>query len=132
MTVDVERLLSAFLRAQPAMTALVDDRVVTEVPNRAVFPFLRLTQIAGSPVYSRPLWFDEALIQLDSFGGPKVIARQIIDVARDAMATTFLGTHDGVGVVTSVRFGDLSYLPDDLFDPPKPRYVALASIYTHT
>lgn len=131
MTVDVERLLSAWLRARPDMTDLVADRVHTVMPNRAVFPFLKITQVAGTPVFSRPLYLDESYIQLDAYGGPKVLARQIIDTARAAMAEEFLGSHPGVGVVTSVRFGDLSYLPDDIYEPAQPRYIATASIYTH-
>ena len=131
MTVDFERLMSNWLRTQPAVTDIVADRVVTVVPNRAVFPFLKLTQIAGTPVYSRPLFLDEAYIQIDAYGGPKVLARQLIDVTRDLLATEFLGSHPGVGVVTSVRFGDLSYIPDDVYMPPQPRFIGMASVYTH-
>lgn len=131
MTVDVERLASTWLRARADVIAIVADRVVTEVPNRAVFPFLRLTLIGGAPVYSHPLFLDEAYIQFDAFGGPKVVARNLIDTVRSALAADFCGLHLGVGVVTSVLFGELAYVPDDLFDPPKPRYVASASIYTH-
>jgi Protein of unknown function (DUF3168) len=129
--VDVERLMSAWLRARPEITAIVDDRVVTETPNRVVFPFLRISQIGGAPTWSQPLWLDEAVIQLDAFGGPKVQARALIDAARAALSEDFLGSHAGVGVVTCVTFGDLSYIPDDLWEPPKPRYAATASIYTH-
>lgn len=131
MTVDVERLTSAWLRARPEVAAIVGDRVVTETPNRAVFPFLRLTLIGGAPVWSRPLWLDEAILQFDAFGGPKVQARQLIDVVRDALAVDFAGLHAGTGVVTSVRFADLSYIPDDTWEPPKPRYAATVSIFTH-
>lgn len=132
MTVDVERLISAWLRARPEVAAIVDDRVYTEIPNNAVFPFMRVTLIGGRPVYSRPLFLDEALMQIDAFGGPKVIARQLIDLTRAALAADFLGVHAGVGVVTSVTFGELAYVPDDTWEPPKPRYAATASVYTHT
>ena len=131
MTVDVERLLSSWLRARDDITALVEDRVHTVMPNRAVFPFIKITQVAGTPVFSRPLYLDEAYIQIDAYGGPKVLARQIIDTTRAAMAEEFLGTHPGVGVVTSVRFGDLSYLPDDIYEPAQPRFIANASVYSH-
>lgn len=129
--VDTERLLSSWLRARDDITAIVGDRVYTEVPNRAVFPFLRITQIAGQPVFSRPLWLDEAYIQFDAYGGPKVQARLLIDTVRQALADDLVGTHPDVGVVTSVRFGDLTYLPDDGYEPQKPRFIAMASIYSH-
>jgi len=132
VTVDVERLLSSWLRARPEVIAVVEDRVYTEIPGHAVFPFLRVTLIGGRPVYSRPLFLDEALIQIDAYGGPKVLARQLIDLTRAAMATEFLGDHPGVGVVTSVVFGELAYIPDDTWEPPKPRYAATTSVYTHT
>jgi len=131
MTVDVERLLSAWLRARSDIAAIVDDRVHTVTPNRATFPYLRITQLGGAPVFSRPLYLDEAYLQLDAYGGPKALARQLIDTARAAMAEEFLGDHPGVGVVTNVRFGDLQYLPDDVYEPAQPRYIATASIYTH-
>lgn len=113
------------------MAAIVADRVYTETPNHAVFPFMRVSLIGGRPVYSRPLFLDEALIQIDAFGGPKVQARQLIDITRAALAEDFLGSHAGVGVVTSVTFGELAYVPDDTWEPPKPRYAATASVYTH-
>jgi hypothetical protein len=131
IVVDTERLLSAWLRDQPEIVAIVEDRVYTDNPNRATFPFLKLTQIAGGPVFSRPLYLDEALIQLDAYGGPKVLARQLIDTARTVLAERFAGDHPGVGVVTGVNFGDLTYLPDDGYAPPKPRFIAMTSIYTH-
>lgn len=130
MTVDAERLVSVFLRNQTAVTDLVGDRVYTDLPSRPVFPLVRLTLIGGSPVYSRPLFLDEAVIQIDSYGGPKVQARLIVDTIRDLMAAdSFSGIHPH-GLVCSVRFGELAYVPDDLFEPPKPRYVAQATLFT--
>jgi Protein of unknown function (DUF3168) len=130
VTVDAERLTAAWLRARPDIMAIVEDRVVTVVPNRAVTPFLKVTQIAGSPRYSRPLFLDEAYLQIDAYGGPKALARQLIDITRDALANEFVGDHPGVGVVTCVNFGDLSYIPDDTYEPPQPRWIAMASVYT--
>lgn len=130
MTVDAERLTSAYLRADPDMAAIVGDRIYTELPSRAVFPLVKITLIGGEPVYSHPLFLDEAFIQFDCYGGPKVQARLIVDTLRDLLASgEFQSVHD-MGVVTSVRFGSLHYLPDDSFEPPKPRFICEASIYT--
>lgn len=130
MTVDCERLISAYLRADATIVGLVADRVYTDLPSRATFPLIRITLIGGAPVYSRPLFLDEAYIQIDAYGGPKVQARLIVDTVRELLAAdAFNGVHAG-GVVTGVRFGQLAYVPDDLYDPPKPRYVAEASVYT--
>jgi hypothetical protein len=131
LAVDVERLISTWLRAQPEITALVSDRVYTELPSRAVTPLLRLTQISGAPVGSRPLWLDESFIQFDAYGGPKVLARQLVDTTRALLASPqFIGSHP-TGVVTCVEWMELTYLPDDAYEPAKPRYLASASIYTH-
>lgn len=134
MTVDVERLLSAFLRSRDEITDLVEQRVYTDLPRQAVFPLLRLTLIGGAPVFSRPLYLDESYVQLDCYGGPKVMARQIADVARELMVGPFIGAHsfDSVsGVISDVRFGAMHYAPDDVFDPPKPRYIVDTHVYSH-
>jgi len=130
MTVDVERLTSTFLRARPEMTALVEDRVYTEIPNRATFPLFRLTLIGGNSVTSRPLYLDQSTLQLDAYGGPKVMARQIMDTARSALDLDLVGAHPE-GVVTGVEFAGLRYLPDDGYDPPQPRYTATVFVYSH-
>jgi hypothetical protein len=130
MTVDVERLVSAWLRARDDIVALVEDRVFTEMPNRAVFPLLRLTLIGGNAVTSRPLYLDQSFIQLDAYGGPKVMARQIMDTVRFALDTELVGAHPE-GVITGVEFAGLRYLPDDGYDPPQPRYSATVFIYSH-
>lgn len=130
MTVDAERLVSRWLRERTDITTIVGDRVYTVIPNRVVFPFLRITQIAGSPVFSRPLYLDESYIQIDAYGGPKVLARELVDTTRQALADEFVGLHPE-GSVTCVTFGPLSYIPDDAYEPPQPRFIAMASIYTH-
>lgn len=130
--VDTERLMSAYYRAQPEMTSLVGDHVYTELPTHATPPLLRLTLIGGGPVGSLPLWLDESFIQLDAYGGPKVLARQIIDTARALLwSGPFVGVHSGLGVVTGVEFTELSYIPDDGYEPARPRYIATVSVYTH-
>ena len=130
MTVDVERLMSEWLRARDDLIALVEDRVVTEIPNRAVFPLLRLTLIGGTAVTSRPLYLDQSFIQIDAYGGPKVMARQIMDTTRSALDTELVGAHPS-GVITGVEFAGLRYLPDDGYDPAQPRYTATVYVYSH-
>ena len=44
MTVDAERLVSAWLREQEEITDLVESRVYTELPRQSTFPLIRLTQ----------------------------------------------------------------------------------------
>lgn len=132
LTVDVERLLSAWLRDQPEIIAIVGTRVYTEPPQRAraLFPFLRLQQIGGSPVHSRPLYLDESYLQFDCYGGPKVLARLLMDNTRALLATRVVGAHPE-GVITGCEFRDARYLPDDEYDPAQPRWVFDVSVYSH-
>jgi hypothetical protein len=130
VTVDAERLTSAYLRAHPLMQAIVGDRIYTELPSRAAFPLVKITLIGGEPVFSYPLYLDEAFLQFDCYGGPKVQARLLVDTVRELLAQAeFQSVHE-LGVVNSVRFGSLHYLPDDSFEPPKPRFIAEASLFT--
>jgi hypothetical protein len=132
VTVDVERLLSAWLRSRSEILTLIENRIYTEVPRQVPpDPFMRITQIGGAPVFSRPLYFDEAVIQFDFYGGPKATARLLMDTTRDLLAGPFYGVHVDVGTVTSVRFAETAYVPDDMYDPPRPRWASTASVFTH-
>lgn len=128
----MERLLSAWYRGRAAIIAIVGDRVYTEIPANPEFPLLRLTLTGSSPTngtWPASLHCDEAVIQIDAYGGPKVQARALMDAARsEALAAQ--GAHN-LGVVTGVGFGEMSYLPDDVLKPPQPRYVCDISFYTH-
>lgn len=128
--VDVERLLSAWLRSRDEVTDLVDDRVYTELPERKEWPLVRLTLIGGSPPSEHPLWLDAPVIQFDCYGGPKVMARLIASTIRELLDRELAGTHDE-GVVTGVRFGELSYVPDTSLNPPQPRYTFDVVTFVH-
>lgn len=126
-TVDVEELTSAYLAGVTEISALVETRVVTAMPNRAVFPLLRLTLIGGAPAW--PLYLDRPVVQFDAYGGPKKLARTLMDrtcAALEAMT----GSHPQ-GVVSGVTFHERLYLPDAGYDPAQPRYTFSASIFTH-
>lgn len=142
---DVEQLLSNFLRAQaemhPFFTTGVDsagtpvvsppaDRVYTDIPKNPTWPLLRITRVGGSPVTNRPLRLDAALVQLEAFGGSKRLAHQILETSRAVIDRRIQGIHPE-GVATGATFGPMSYRPDDVFSPAKPRYLCLVTIYTH-
>lgn len=130
MLVDAERLLSAWLRDQDEITALVADRVYTAIPASPTWPLVRLTRIGGAPVFSRPLHLDRALIQFDVFGGPKVIAWEIAETCRAALSD-LPNEPTGLGVITGIQFLSFLYVPDTTYTPARPRYVFDAAVYTH-
>lgn len=122
--VDVEALVSQYLRSQSEVTAYVAQRVYTALPESKTFPLVRLTRVGGVPPMSRPLHMDTAHLQVDVFGGSKATALDTIDAVREELAKIVdEAAVQPLGVVCGVRFGPLAYLPDDTFEPAKPRYV---------
>lgn len=126
---DAERLLVAFFLAQEEIVDAVDQRVFTVVPKVVPDdPFIKVSRVAGAPVVSRPLMLDQALIQIDSYGGRKVVAHDNAELVRRVIHARILGRHD-LGVVTSFRFGSLSWLPDDAYPPGRPRYIVDVDLF---
>lgn len=121
--VDVEALVSQYLRSQSEVTAYVGQRVYTVLPDDKTFPLVRLTRVGGVPPMSRPLHIDNARIQIDVFGGSKATTFDTIDAIRQELAKVV--DEDPVqplGVVCGVKFGPLAYLPDESYAPAKPRF----------
>lgn len=130
-TVDVERLMSAWLRDQVDVTDLVDDRVYTELPASKTWPLVRLTLIDESAVFDVPLYLTSSVVQIDIYGGAKITAREIADTVRSLLAHSFIGTHDLLGVVTGVKFTSMAYDPDESLNPARPRYRFDVTVWAH-
>ena len=121
--VDVEALLSQYLRSQSEVAAFVGQRIYTDLPADKTFPLVRLWRIGGVPKISRPLYLDTAHIQIDVWGGSKATAMDTTNAIREELAK--IVDDDPVqplGVVCGVRFGPVAYLPDESFEKAKPRY----------
>lgn len=125
---DAEALVSAFLRDQAELAALVDDRVYTVIPRLDKgeaewrFPLVRVSRYGGAPAFAQPLWIDQPTMQVDAFGGPKATAHDIASTCQALLDLRLIGRHD-LGVVSDVVFGSKSYVPDPGFDPARPRYL---------
>lgn len=127
---DVERLLSRFLREHADVSALVGDRVYTAFPSQAGDgPLVLVHRIGGAPPFSRPLVFDRADVQIDSYGGGKAVAHELVATVRAALGE-LEGQPRAEGTVTSVEHGPLRYVPDDTYKPARPRYVADVTVHT--
>jgi len=121
--VDVEALVSQYLRAQSEVTAYVAQRVYTSLPADPTFPCVRIVRVGGAPKMSRPLYVDSAHLQIDVFGGSKATTFDTIDAIRQELAK--MVDEDPVqplGVVCGVKFGPLAYIADESYSPAKPRY----------
>lgn len=127
---DVERIVSTFLRSRTELSTLVDDRVYTEIPRKAsdrVFPLVRVSRTGGGATTS-PSFLDRALVSVEAFGGSKYEARQIAATV-DAVLDEIAGFTAHGGYSTGSSPGSLRYIPDDSFEPPKPRYLLDRVVY---
>lgn len=124
---DIERLMTSFLRAQSEVSTIVGGRVYTEVPDNPTFPLVRVRRLGGFPTLSRPLQVDAPLVQIEGYAATKGAARLLTETCRAVLAERVEGVHD-TGVVAGVIFGALIWLPDEDFTPPKPRYIADATL----
>ena len=127
---DVEAMLSAALRADADIIALVGDRVYGELPKDAGLragPLVRLGRIGGGPT-GQPLTLDAAIVQFDVWGGTKKQAREV--AATIAKVVGELAGYSGPdGYITGTSPGSLRYVPDESFTPQRPRYVVEATVY---
>lgn len=130
LPVNAEAVVSTYLRTASAITALVSTRVYTAIPNNPTWPLLRVVRIGGVPARSRALHFERVTLQVDAFGGSKAQALTLADTARQQLALADQFSHSG-GVITSVVFGSMAYVPDSDFEPEKPRYTFDVDVYVH-
>lgn len=130
---DVEALVVAFSRADADVSSLLGVRIYGDsVPHKKTYPLARVHRFGGVPVMQVPLEIDTATLQLDVWDNTKRGASNVMRTWRSVLAARLPGVHDfggGVaGVITAVDIGVLSYDPDAVFDPPKPRYITDVSV----
>ena len=126
---DAERMVSAFLRESPEVIALVGDRVYCAFPaNAGNAPLVIVQRFGGAPAFSQPLILDAADLQLDAYGGSKVVAHELVATVRGVLST-LEGLARPEGVCSAVRFGTLAWRPDETFTPSRPRYVADVTVH---
>ena len=73
----------------------------------------------GEPPVPRPLVLDLAELQADVYGGTKAQAWSVVATLRALAAER--GTGGATGPTLIVRTA--RFLPDETFNPPRPRYV---------
>jgi hypothetical protein len=120
---DAERIVSEFVRSRAEVSTLVDARVYTELPKKASdrdFPIVRLTRTGGGATTS-PRFLDRAILTFDVWGGTKYEARLVAETLA-AVLDDIAGYTIHGGYATGSSPGSLRYLPDETFEPAKPRY----------
>jgi len=134
MSVDVEALVSTFLRGQSAVTALVNDRVYTDLPHQRTYPLVLLSRIAGGFLINRPMWLEQAELQLDAFGGTHKQAWTLQATVMGLLHAQLVGEHAD-GVVTKVTTESVHYNPQDDFTDDRgharPRFTVTFTVTAH-
>lgn len=131
LTPDVEAIVGAYLRAQPAITALVGARVGGRTPPSTADGWIRVTQIDDTPEPS-VLHLVTVHLQLDCYGGgtqPHEQASVLARTARSVLAD-LPGQHP-TGVVTGVRFTGARRAPDPDLTPARERFILGLSVSVH-
>lgn len=134
MSVDVEAMITRHLRATPAVTAIVTDRVYTDLPHQRVYPLVLVQRTGGGPLISRPAnWLDEAEMGLDFYGGTHKLAHTLMHTCMAALSQ--LPGVQPEGVVTIVRNAIVSYTPEDESSDDaghaRPRFQVRVNVVTH-
>ena len=132
MSVDVEAILVTFLRAQADITAVVSDRVYTDLPHKRDYPMVHVTRTGGGYTYKNHL--EEAEMSIDVFGGTHKVAYNLANLCLSTMAKGLVGSHPE-GAITKVKTSAVAYDPEpDSADPQghaRPRYSVSAVVTAH-
>lgn len=123
----VERITVAWLRASAAVGALIGDRIGTELyagAGAAVW----LSVVTGEERVRRHLFAQQ--IDVRSYGGSKADAETLAATVHDELHQ-MIGAQ-ALGTVTDVRcLTTPSWNPDEVFAPPRARYIATYEIVLH-
>lgn len=136
---DTERIISAFLRADDNVIELAGERVYTAMPGQSSKDdtLVLLRRVGGGPPFSQPLVFEACELQVDVYGGPKAAAHALARTVQAALAELRGVLTEEVidvgpvivAVISGVSLGAFRYVPDEVWQPPRPRYVFDATVY---
>lgn len=126
---DAERLVVNYLREHAEVQPFVGDGIYTVFPAQRGSGelFVIVQRVGGVPRISIPLVFDNAELQFDCYGGPKATTQALAATVRAALSE-LSGQVRPEGVCSGVTHGALRWLPDETFNPPRPRYICDAVV----
>lgn len=133
--VDVEQLVTTFLRDQPEVTALVADRVYTDLPHVRAYPLVLLYRTGGAPRLVVPSWLDEAELTVECRGDAHKQVERVAATVVACLTQRLQGQRWPLGAVTKAQVLQQAYTPiEDIADPQghaQPCYVVTLAITTH-
>lgn len=127
--VDVEALAVDHLLADPTVTALVDDRVSTELPHEATLPYVQLFRLGGNLITQETAWLERSRLFLASWAPTKAEAFDVSNAAIVSLMATPDVTH-AAGVVTAADIELAPYWSPDPEDD-QPRYLSTVALTVH-
>jgi hypothetical protein len=132
--IDVEALVVGFLQAQPEVTAIVADRVYSDLPKTRTYPLALVQRTGGRFVTNRPQWLEEATVQIDAYGRTHKESQRLADTVLTTMGSRMRDRYPQ-GCVTVVRGIEFAYNPDvDVLDDDgygRSRYTVSATVFVH-
>lgn len=129
MTPDAELIVISVLLDASDVTDRVGVEVGSSIPAKPAWPRIRVTRLGGQAVDVESNRLDAAFVQVEAFADTKEDAFFLIGAARDALhAATGLVAD---AVVSTIRLGNLVWLPDTTYEPPRSRYVQDVTVYAH-
>lgn len=135
MQPDVEKIVGEYLRDNPTVSALVGDRVGGRHPRSLEEPWVKVVQIGDSVIGNSPVHLVAVDLQLDCYGSAdeyaahgeaSELSRAVRAVLAEMPEETFAGA-----VVSDVKFGPLSRIPDTDLEPARERFILSATVYCH-
>lgn len=135
MQPDVEKLTGEYLRDDASVTALVGDRVGGRHPRSLQDPWVKVVQIGDTVIGNSPVHLVAVNLQIDCYGSEDEYAahgeaselgRTVRAVLAEMPEETFNGA-----VVSDVKFGPLSRVPDTDLEPARERFILSATVYCH-
>lgn len=130
MLPSMEVVTVAYLRDVVEGTDYEDAPIATQVPRNLEQVFLRVTDIGGSQI-TVPARLYDTTVQIDAYGGPgregESQADELSRIVREAMPA--MRSEDCV--ITRVTTSSLGRLPDEGFEPARPRFIVQATIRWH-
>jgi hypothetical protein len=132
--IDIEAILSTYLRGQTSVSDLVADRVYTDLPHTRSYPLVLVNRIGGGYLTGQPHWLESAVMSIQCYGGTHKQAQGLASTVMAAMDSGLRGAYPE-GCVTTVKETDLAYDSDaDLSSEEghsRPRFVLTATVIAH-
>lgn len=134
MVPDAEKIVSDYLRENPAVAAIVGRRVVGKTPSSISEPWVRLTQIDDPSVDGhRSDHLIAFNLQLDCYAGAEggqPEATNLSRAVREALRVMPSASLDAVVTGVDAHHGFRS--PDADYEPARERVIRLATVYMHS